>query len=169
MVYLVPPGMQVHDQILGLRIPITDFAFITMWVPRHFLWHISVFFMHGQEFVILFRDRFRGFCFQGLPQNDGISAKWKVPALNENRKRRFTFHHGPLSQSVNHFWDFRDVVNVIWCEGWQSTVEMFICWLDSCCVPRKYKIPMKGTQCSSWRALYQNEVEKWPLNQPSNA
>ena len=42
---------------------------------------------------------------------------------------------------------------------------MYICWLDSCCVPRKYKNPMTGTKF--WRAFYQNEGSKWPLNQPT--
>ncbi len=45
--YLVSPSMQVHDQILSLGVPVSNFAFITMRIPGHFLRHVSVLLVLG--------------------------------------------------------------------------------------------------------------------------
>ena len=39
------------------------------------------------------------------------------------------------------------------------SLEMHICWLDSCRVPRKYKNAMHGTKCSSWQGWFKGHFE----------
>ena len=60
--------MKIHDQIFGLWIPVSNLALVTIWIPGHFLWNVSVFLVLGQQFVVGLRLK----CWtslQGLPQN----------------------------------------------------------------------------------------------------
>ena len=45
--YLVSPCVQVHDQVVGLWVPVTDLAFVAVGVPRHLVGHVTVFTVTG--------------------------------------------------------------------------------------------------------------------------
>ena len=64
--------MKIHHKILGLGISVTDLALITVWIPCHFLWDISVLLVFGQQFVILWRNGRSG--LEWLAQHDRGAA-----------------------------------------------------------------------------------------------
>ena len=45
--------MKIHDQVLGLGVPVPDLALVTVGVPGHPLGHVSVVLVLGDQLVIL--------------------------------------------------------------------------------------------------------------------
>ena len=45
--------MKIHYKILGLGVPVAHLALVTVGVPGHLLWHVSVVLVLGQQLIIL--------------------------------------------------------------------------------------------------------------------
>ena len=68
MVYLIAPSMEIHHKILSFGIPVSDFAFVTVWIPSHLLRNISVLLVLGEQLIISLSLQQRT-ALQGLPEN----------------------------------------------------------------------------------------------------
>ena len=51
--YLVPPGVEIHDKILGLGVPVPHFALVAVGVPGHLVGHVAVLLVLGYQLVVL--------------------------------------------------------------------------------------------------------------------
>ena len=40
--HLIAPGVEIHDEVLGLGVPVADLALVAVGVPGHLLWHVAV-------------------------------------------------------------------------------------------------------------------------------
>ena len=60
--------MEIHDEVLGLGVPVPDLALVAVGVPGHALGHVSVVLVLGDQLVILVSLRARAI-LQGLPQD----------------------------------------------------------------------------------------------------
>jgi len=60
--------MKIHDEVLGLGVPVPDLALVAVGVPGHALGHVSVVLVLGNQLVILVSLRARAI-LQGLPQD----------------------------------------------------------------------------------------------------
>ena len=59
--------MKIHDQVLGLGVPVADLALVAVWVPGHLLWYVTILLVLLQQLVILILNLWA--CLQGLAQN----------------------------------------------------------------------------------------------------
>ena len=66
--HLVTPGVEIHDKVLGLGVPVPDLALVAVGVPGHALRHVSVVLVLGDQLVILVSLRAWSI-LQGLPQD----------------------------------------------------------------------------------------------------
>ena len=55
--YLVSPSVQVHDEIVGLRIPVPDLALVAVRIPGHLVRHVAILSMTGEQLVVLLINR----------------------------------------------------------------------------------------------------------------
>ena len=53
LAHLVAPGVKIHDEVLGLGVPVPDLALVAVRVPGHPLGHVSVVLVLGDQLVIL--------------------------------------------------------------------------------------------------------------------
>ena len=66
--------MKIHDQVLGLGVPVADLTLVTVRVPGHPLGHVSVVLVLGDQLVILVILRAWAI-LQGLSQDHGGLAR----------------------------------------------------------------------------------------------
>ena len=79
LAHLVAPGVKVHDEVLGLGVPVPDLALVAVRVPGHPLRHISVVLVLGDQLVILIILR-GGTILQRRPQYHGRLAGPEMPS-----------------------------------------------------------------------------------------
>ena len=48
--------MQVHDQVVGLGVPVPDLALVAVRVPGHLVRHVAILTVTGQKLVVLGRS-----------------------------------------------------------------------------------------------------------------
>ena len=53
LAHLVAPGVKIHDEVLGLGVPVPDLALVAVRVPGHPLGYVSVVLVLGDQLVIL--------------------------------------------------------------------------------------------------------------------
>lgn len=99
--HLVPPRVQIHDEVLWFWISVPDLALVAIWIPGHLLRVVAVLLVFGQQLVVLLRDGLSGLSLQRLAENHGISGKKKSSWLLMMNRYLFSaeFHSdfiGPL-------------------------------------------------------------------------
>ena len=69
MTHLVPPGVEIHHQVLCFRVPVANLALVTVGVPGHLLGDITILFVLLQQLVLITVHLRSG--LQGRPQHHG--------------------------------------------------------------------------------------------------
>ena len=70
--HLITPGVKVHHQVLGFRVPVANLALVAVWVPGHLLGDIAILLVLLQQLVVLAGQLRPG--LQGRPQHNGRLA-----------------------------------------------------------------------------------------------
>ncbi len=76
--HLVPPCVQIHDEVPGLRVPVPDLALVTIRVPGHLLGLVSILFVDRQELVVLGGQHFQGLALKRRTEDNRVPTRKKL-------------------------------------------------------------------------------------------